>query len=46
MSDLMEGAVEAVSAMYNDMEGSQAVVKGRLEELQGYIQDLINALGE
>ena len=43
MSDI-EKAEEAISVVYSDMDVEQAVTKERMEELIGYIQDLIGGL--
>ncbi len=43
MSDI-EKAEEAISVVYNDMDVDQIITKERMEELIGYIQDLIGGL--
>lgn len=42
MSDLIQEAEDAISALYGDMDVDQSVTLERMEELQGFIQDLIN----
>ena len=44
MSDPMENAKDAISTVYGDMDVAQNVTKERMEELQGFIQDLVDAL--
>lgn len=43
MSDI-EKAEEAISKVYSDMDVDQIITKERMEELIGFIRDLINAL--
>ncbi len=44
MSRLIENAKNAVSSLFSDTSVGQQVTKARLEELQGFIQDMINTL--
>jgi len=45
MKDLMEEAKDAISALYSDMDVDQSVTKERMEELKGFINDMVDALG-
>ncbi len=44
MSHLIQNAEKAISALFSDTSVGQQVTKARLEELQGFIQDMINTL--
>lgn len=44
MSNLMQEAKDAISALYSDMEVDQIITRERLEELVEFIKDMTNAL--
>lgn len=44
MSNLIRDAEDAISALFGDTSVGQQVTKDRLEELIGFIRDMINAL--
>jgi len=46
MIDLIEEAKDAISAVFGEMDVTKHETNERLEELQGFIQDMRDSLGE
>ena len=44
MSDLIQDAEDAISALYSDTTVDQISTKGRMKDLQEFIQSLIDGL--